>query len=995
MITVGPSGRDFTTIQGAINGAYDGDTILVDPGTYSESLIIDKELLVQSVSGAASTIIDYGDPYVVQIQSSNVTFDGFTVTNPGYTGGSDASGIVVTDSTSITGVHITNCVVHDIGTMDRSPVTYGTVGINLGQCHDVEVDHCEIYNIGNGNVGDTWAQGISIWGNDVSSQATGINIHDCDIHDVTSPENKDSGIGIQGNVANITIANNTITDTGEYGVDTWDIWGGEYGPTTITGNTISGATTAGVKMLYPGDNPITGNTLSDCADGILITSTGDASSLRFNTFSGNTGDAIDNQSANLFDATWCYWDDSHGPSYGAIVYGETFSGSLIWRPYLTVPFGGTPPATPIQVTTASPLPDGAKGVAYDLDMAATGGTPPYGWFTYNGTLPPGLTLSAGGKLSGTPTAAGDYTFYIEAADGAQADFKQFTLHVASAMLGLVKTPSPSGNIVRGQVITYTLRAGNTGDVAAAGCSLTDAVPVYTDYVCHSTTLNGMLIPDTGGTTPLAAGLAVNSPGQPAGTIAAGAEAVVTFRVQVGADLPLGASVRNTGILQRLRPARAAGPARSTTRPRTSPPPGTSRKAAPSPASTSTSCWPTWATTPMTVTITYITETGAGAAVHPRGARPQPPHRAGQRGDAGPGGTGGHRRRGTEGLICERSLYFNHNGINGGHQAIGTNAPDLDLFFAEGFTGTEGSPFDEWILVLNPNAADADLHVTYMFPGGRTEEKDYQVAGRRRLSINVDAGGGRGPGGQRQDHLEPAGGGGARHVLLSTRTSGAAAHIGKAATGTRTDWYLAEGFTGTEGSLFDEYILVANDNDTDNPVTVTFMFPDGSTQAFDFTAPATGRLTVNADAYVGEGQMISAHVHADLPVVVERAMYFDYRLQWQGGHNSMGATSPMSSLYFAEGYTGNPDSQFQTWLLIQNTAAEAKTALVDYVLGSGEVHHPAGAPAAQLPHHRLRQRRAGDRRPWSSACTCARWTARPACWRSGPCTSTTWAPSATR
>ena len=93
ILTVGPD-RDFTTIQAAINGAYNGDTILVDAGTYSESLIIDKQLTVVSVAGAASTIIDYGDPYVVQISSSNVVFDGFTVPTPA-TPGALTPGIVV------------------------------------------------------------------------------------------------------------------------------------------------------------------------------------------------------------------------------------------------------------------------------------------------------------------------------------------------------------------------------------------------------------------------------------------------------------------------------------------------------------------------------------------------------------------------------------------------------------------------------------------------------------------------------------------------------------------------------------------------------------------------------------------------------------------------------------------------------------------------------------------------------------------------------------
>jgi hypothetical protein len=96
------------------------------------------------------------------------------------------------------------------------------------------------------------------------------------------------------------------------------------------------------------------------------------------------------------------------------------------------------------------------------------------------------------------------------------------------------------------------------------------------------------------------------------------------------------------------------------------------------------------------------------------------------------------------------------------------------------------------------------------------------------------------------------------------------------------------------------------------------------------------LTINADTDVGEGQTISAHIHADVPVVVERAMYFDYRDKWEGGHNCLGASSPASRLYFAEGYTGNPSSLFETWLLIQNTSPQAKTAVIDYILSSGEI-----------------------------------------------------------
>ena len=76
-----------------------------------------------------------------------------------------------------------------------------------------------------------------------------------------------------------------------------------------------------------------------------------------------------------------------------------------------------------------------------------------GSYTYsivNGTLPPGLSLSAGGLLSGMPATAGLYTFLIRAADAANAanyGQRQFTLRVVSGpLLRITTTSLPSGNV---------------------------------------------------------------------------------------------------------------------------------------------------------------------------------------------------------------------------------------------------------------------------------------------------------------------------------------------------------------------------------------------------------------------------------------------------------------------------------------------------------------------------------------------------------------------
>jgi uncharacterized repeat protein (TIGR01451 family) len=939
-------------LKEGINAVMAGGTVTAAPGTYNEWLIVDKAVTLQSSSGAASTVIDGLDaqPYVVQIQSSNVTIDGFTVTNPEYSGGSDASGIVLTESPSYSNLRITNNIVHDIGIPNRSPVVYGTVGVNLGQCHDVEVDHNEIYNIKHGfvdPVNNYWAQGISIWGMDSSNLVTNINVHDNYIHDVSSPNKQDSAVGIQGNVSGIVVRDNVMADTGEYGVDTWDAWGGAVGPTVVEGNDISGASIAGIKMVYPGANPITANALDACGTGILIAPGGGASSLRFNGFTDIALYGIDNQSGGQIDASWCYWGNVHGPSYDGISYGETFAGALAFRPYLDAPFGGTPPATPITVDTPSPLPGAVKGAPYAVDLAAGGGTAPYGWFVYSGSLPPGLTLSSSGVLSGTPGVAGTYSFALEAGDSQQADFKQFTLTVLTqpANLSFEKTVSPAGTVSRGEVLTYTLRVRNQGGEAASGARLSDAVPAYTGYVTGTTTLNGEAVPDIGGTTPLAQGMAVNSTGEAAGAIAPGEEAVVTFMVQVGSDLPLGASVRNVSTLTAdgMDPQEASCISQSS-----SDLPSTwfFAEGSTQPRFDEYILLSNMGSEDMTATITYITEGGVEKSFD----HPLPAHsrqtvyvNAEMPGQAGLAAI----VNGQPGLICERSMYYQRQGISGGDDVIGANAPSVDLFFAEGYTGSAGSQFEEWILVLNPNPEAANFSIDYLFPGGMTVQKRYAVPARQRMSICVDSeiGEGREVSARlRSDRPLVA----ERSMYFVYNNVFPGGHTGKAATVTRNDWYLAEGYTGWSGSRFDEWILVSNQNDRPTPVTVTYMFPDGSTRDFEYTAAAYGRLTVSADADVGENQMISARVHSELPVVVERAMYFDYRNKWRGGHNCLGSPAPSSELYFAEGYTGSGGSQFETWVLVQNTSGEPKEVRLEYLLKSGEIF---GQELTVNPHSR--------------------------------------------
>lgn len=83
------------------------------------------------------------------------------------------------------------------------------------------------------------------------------------------------------------------------------------------------------------------------------------------------------------------------------------------------------------ITTTS-LPDGMTGEQYEQTLEATGGEPPYNWQIVSGSLPPGMSLSEQGGLSGTCYDPGIYTFTVSATDSADpsaADQQELTLTV--------------------------------------------------------------------------------------------------------------------------------------------------------------------------------------------------------------------------------------------------------------------------------------------------------------------------------------------------------------------------------------------------------------------------------------------------------------------------------------------------------------------------------------------------------------------------------------
>lgn len=89
------------------------------------------------------------------------------------------------------------------------------------------------------------------------------------------------------------------------------------------------------------------------------------------------------------------------------------------------------PCGAVTNSTAS-LPNGQINTAYSQTLTASGGAAPYSFKLGSGVLPAGLTLAANGALTGTPTAAGIFSFTVSATDsnGCAATNIAVTLKIA-------------------------------------------------------------------------------------------------------------------------------------------------------------------------------------------------------------------------------------------------------------------------------------------------------------------------------------------------------------------------------------------------------------------------------------------------------------------------------------------------------------------------------------------------------------------------------------
>jgi hypothetical protein len=300
------------------------------------------------------------------------------------------------------------------------------------------------------------------------------------------------------------------------------------------------------------------------------------------------------------------------------------------------------------------------------------------------------------------------------------------------------------------------------------------------------------------------------------------------------------------------------------------------------------------------------------------------------------------------LVVDRTMIWNVASGYGSHAETAVDAPSPIWYLAEGATH---SGFELFYLLQNPSASAVNVRVRYLLPGGATPlEKTYTLLPTSRTNIWVN--------------LEEFDGVG--RALAATDVSAVietlddtpiiveramylsnqgrafnAGHASAAVTAPATEWFLAEGATGT---YFDLFVLITNPNDDASDVTVTYLLGDGTTYQRSFVAAPNSRSNIWVDMEEIPGVpgrplsdvAVSTTVRSTngVPLIVERAMWWPGGSgTWHEAHNSAGSTATGTRWALAEGEVGGVRN-VETYVLIANTSDYAGSATVTLLLENG-------------------------------------------------------------
>ena len=378
-------------IQAAVDGAYNGETIHVEAGTYTEQVTVVNMVLTLQGHGtptitAPAPLTATGVGYaVIYASNSTLNINGFLIDAGSATEGDD-----LTDS-SIFGIYYSNSggSITNTTVISNNTSTDNTYGIYVnnadGIAREIEISNNTITNYNDGGIfveGDNLVSTISY--NTVTNDDTpdtwsaAIRVDDSSGHTVSYNVIQGTnyqGLDIRDSNGN-TITNNVIDDVIRNGISLVNSDGN-----TVTFNIITSADdealSSGIEVNYDSDNNyITNNKLTSNSIGIAVLNNSDETYIHQNTITGSdtgiwvsadlgwddpvdttvyyniiTGNVVDvqNDTATSLVATYNWWGCAGGAADCAVVLGDVDvtnplttnpdpDGDLVFTPWDNCPF---------------------------------------------------------------------------------------------------------------------------------------------------------------------------------------------------------------------------------------------------------------------------------------------------------------------------------------------------------------------------------------------------------------------------------------------------------------------------------------------------------------------------------------------------------------------------------------------------------------------------------------------------------------------------------